>query len=70
MLGTCGIIGLISFLIYLFLSIKRTCSKDLYSAFVRIIILYFLIHGLMDTLYFNHLIMTLICVLQAVQVSN
>ncbi|RIA78408.1 glycosyltransferase involved in cell wall biosynthesis [Anaeroplasma bactoclasticum] len=70
MLGTCGIIGLISFLIYLFFSIKRTCSKDLYSAFVGIIILYFLIHGLMDTLYFNHLIMTLICVLQAVQVSK
>ena len=70
MLGTCGIVGLLTFLVYLGFSIKRTLNKDLYSAFVGVVILYFLIHGLMDTLYFNHLIMTLVCVLQAVQVKD
>ena len=70
MLGTCGIVGFISFLIYLGFSIKRTCNKDLYSIFVGIVIIYFLIHGFMDTMYFNHLIMTLLCVLQAMQINE
>lgn len=69
-MGTCGIVGLIPFLCYLFFSIKRTIRKDLYSVFVSIIIIYFLIHGLFDTIYFNHLIMTLLCVLQAVQINE
>lgn len=70
MLGTCGIVGLIAFLVYIVFSIKRTINKDLYSAFIGVLILYCLIHGLMDTIYFNHLIMTLICVLQVLQVKD
>ena len=67
MLGTCGILGLLGFIIYLFFSVKRTLQKNLYSVFVGILILYFLIHGAFDTMYFHNLLMPLLVVLQALQ---
>lgn len=67
MLGTCGIVGLLAFVVYLFFSIKRSFHLNLYSVFILIVILYFLIHGLFDTIYFHHLIMPILVVLQAVE---
>ena len=67
MVGTCGILGALAFLLYLYFSIKRSMHLNLYSIFTLIVILYFLIHGFYDTIYFHHYIMPLICILQAVE---
>ena len=67
MVGTCGILGALAFLLYLYFSIKRSMRINLYSIFTLIVILYFLIHGFYDTIYFHHYIMPLICILQAVE---
>ena len=67
MIGTCGILGALAFLLYLYFSIKRSMRINLYSIFTLIGILYFLIHGFYDTIYFHHYIMPLICILQAVE---
>lgn len=53
MLATCGIVGAVAFTSYLVTSILRCIRKEEYSLFVLIIILYFLVHGALDTLYFN-----------------
>ena len=67
MIGTCGILGALAFFLYLYFSIKRSMRINLYSIFTLIVILYFLIHGFYDTIYFHHYIMPLICILQAVE---
>ncbi|MCR5113095.1 MAG: O-antigen ligase family protein, partial [Acholeplasmatales bacterium] len=48
MLGTCGIIGGISFTLYLVFSIKRTLNCNLYSMIAFILTIYFLVHGALD----------------------
>jgi hypothetical protein len=70
MLGTCGSLGLIFFMFYLYTSIRRSMHFKFYSVFNLIIILYFLIHGFFDTIYFHHAIMPIILVLQAVEHEN
>lgn len=65
MLGTCGILGGIAFTFFLIVSIKRTCKKNLYCVFVGVITIYFLLHGILDTLYFNHILAPLLLVLLA-----
>ena len=67
MLGTCGALGLIAFLTYLYFSIVKSLRWRSYSVFNLLVILYFLIHGLFDTTYFHHLLMPIILVLQAVE---
>ena len=67
MLGTCGALGLIAFLTYLYFSIVKSLRWRSYSVFNLIVILYFLIHGFFDTMYFHHLLMPIILVLQAVE---
>ena len=67
MLGTCGILGLLAFITYMVFSVKRTWHFDMYSIFVGIVIIYFLIHGIFDTMYFHSILMPLVVVLQAVQ---
>lgn len=67
MLGTCGILGLLAFITYMVFSVKRTWHFDMYSIFVGIVIIYFLIHGIFDTMYFHNILMPLVVVLQAVQ---
>ncbi|RIA78410.1 O-antigen ligase [Anaeroplasma bactoclasticum] len=70
MLGTCGALGLLAFLFYLYASITRSLRWRSYSVFSLIVILYFLIHGLFDTTYFHHLLMPIILALQAVEYEN
>ena len=65
MLGTCGILGTLAFTLYLIVSIKRVIKHDLYCAFIGIVTMYFLFHGLLDTIYFNHVIMPILMVLLA-----
>lgn len=67
MLGTCGALGLMAFLTYLYFSIVKSLRWRSYSVFNLIVILYFLVHGLFDTTYFHHLLMPIILVLQAVE---
>ena len=67
MIGTCGILGTLAFFLYLYFSIKRSMKMNLYSIFTLVVILYFLIHGFYDTIYFHHYVMPLICILQAVE---
>ena len=67
MIGTCGALGLICFISYVYYSIKQSLNWRTYSVFNLIIITYFLIHGLVDNLYFHHLIMPILCVIQALE---
>lgn len=67
MLGTCGALGVVTFISYLYFSIERSMRLKSYSIFNLIVILYFLIHGFFDTIYFHHVIMPIILVLQAVE---
>ena len=64
-LATCGIMGLIPFSCFLFYSIKRFKQNNIYCIFVGVITLYFVIHGTLDTLYFNYSIMPILMVLLA-----
>jgi hypothetical protein len=64
-LSTCGIFGGLAFTFYLVFSIKRVLKKDLFSIFMLIITLYFLVHGALDTLYFNTYIMCMLVALLA-----
>lgn len=70
MLGTCGIIGALAFTLFLIFSIKRCIKKDLFSLFTILVMLYFLIHGALDTLFFNAYIMPILCVLLAVTMDS
>lgn len=54
---TCGILGLISLVIYLFTILKRLFRKDLLALILFILFLYFMIHGQVDTLFFNRKVM-------------
>lgn len=65
-LATCGIIGGLAFTGFLFFSIKRNIKNNLFSLFTLIVMLYFLIHGALDTLFFNTYIMPILCVLLAI----
>ncbi len=54
---TCGILGLIALAIYLFAIVKRLFKKDLLALILFVIFLYFMIHGQVDTLFFNRKVM-------------
>lgn len=62
MLGTCGLLGAIAFTIFLFFSIKRVLHKNMYSMLTLTVTIYFLIHGLLDTMYFDYVIMPILMV--------
>lgn len=49
----CGIVGAICFTFYIVAQVLRCIRKDEFSLFGLIVILYFLVHGALDTLYFN-----------------
>ncbi len=61
-LSTCGILGGIGFTSYLVFSIKRTIQCNLYSLVLVVLTAYFLVHGALDTLYFNRELMLLILI--------
>ncbi len=54
---TCGILGLIALAIYLFTLVKRLLRKDLFAVILLVLFLYFMVHGEIDTLFFNRKVM-------------
>lgn len=64
-LSTCGILGAISFILYLAASIHRVSKKDWFSAFVGILLLYYFVHGSVDTIMFNNKIWPVLVMLIA-----
>ncbi len=63
-LSCTGIIGLGTFIYYLFTLLKLTCDSDPFHRIVFIVIIYLLCHGLIDTTFYNDMIMmflALIC---------
>lgn len=59
-LATGGILGMISFVIFLYASIKVLISKDIFKLMLLCVTLYFLVHGIFDTIYFNKIVMPLL----------
>ena len=59
-----GILGVITFTTYLFLVLRRVIRKnDLFSFFVLIVFIYIIVHGMVDTIFFNRKIMPFFCIL-------
>lgn len=63
--STCGIIGLIAFLLYLGVVLFRIKGLNMFNFFVLIVFVYFFTHGLVDTLFFNRKLMPFLTVLIA-----
>lgn len=61
--STCGILGIVSFLTVVFYLLKKVYSKNLYSLTMLAILVMFLVHGFVDTLFLNPILMSVLLIL-------
>lgn len=70
-LATTGIIGLLAFIFFLYVLIRRCFIKnDFYGSILLILIVYFLANGLVDSLFFNYQLMVFMIMPYALLPNN
>lgn len=68
----CGMLGIVAFIAYIVYLIKSCLKKNWFAMFVLILIVYYLSHGMIDTLFFNKRIeiILLLMVSQVYKISS
>ncbi len=68
--STCGLIGLITFVIYLYYALIKNLNYNMISLPIILVFIYSLVHGMVDTLYFNFRIMPLLSIIYVIGENN
>lgn len=63
--STIGIFGIILALVVIFFIIKRVCKKNLYDLCAISCVIMYVLNGLIDTLFFSAILMSVLCMLIA-----
>ncbi len=68
--STCGILGIISFVLFVVFLIKKLFKPDLFSIMIFSITVMFLVHGFVDTLFLNPILMSILLMLAGMVTNN